>query len=115
MYHAPKGKNKKTTKRLKKSEIVSPPAASSEHDGSKANDESDPPPPPSPPKKKSSKKKPDLKGVRIQEPVDAPAPRETIDMNNLVTDPPLATAAPVCTRRTKPSSASKGKKVVVQE
>src|SRR4051812_31132375 len=104
---APKGK-KKTSKRAKKPEVVSPAIASSEKNGSEADDESDhpPPPQPSPPKKsKSSKKKPGQEGIRIQEPVAASTARETIDMTNLVTDPPLATATPVSTRKTKPSAA----------
>src|SRR4051812_38635020 len=96
---AAKGK-KKTSKRARKPEVISPPTASSEKDGSEVDDESDPPPPPPPSslkKIKSTKKNPGNKGIRIQEHVAAPTARETIDMTNLVTDPPLATETPVST------------------
>src|SRR4051812_43279896 len=100
-------------------DIVSPPAANSDshknssNDGADADDDSDhPPPKPSPPKKNTPKKKPGMKGVWIQEPVANPAPRETIDMTNLVLDPSLASVALVTPRRAKPSGAARGKKLM---
>ena len=45
----------------------------------------------------------------------APIARGTIDMTNLVTDPPITTAAPVSTKKSKPSTVTKGKSVAVPE
>ena len=111
---APKGK-KKTTRRAKKAEVQSPPAASSKDDADDdahhdADDESE-----EAPIKVSKKriKKPGNKGISIREPEAIP-PRATIDTTNLVTDAPLATAAPA-TSRAKPSTKDKGKKAAGTE
>ena len=50
----------------------------------------------------------------MQEPA-AQAPRATIDMTNLVTDPPISSAPPVQVRKPKPSVKSKGKQAQVTE
>src|ERR1041385_2781706 len=102
---------KKSAKRKKKVLIVSPPEASSEDDA--ISDDQDPGTEADvediPLKKKSSSK-----GIRIQEPT-AQTPRATIDMTNLVTDPPISSAPPVQSRKKKPSVRSKGKQAHVVE
>src|ERR1041384_8002603 len=109
---APKGK-KKTYKRAKKAE--SPPAASSkDNENDEADDaevESEEVPKEAPVKVVAKKsKKTGNKGISIREPASNP-PRATINTTNLVTDAPLATAAPVSTR-SKPSAKGKGKMAV---
>ena len=106
---APKGK-KKTTRRAKKAEVQSPPVVSSKDDANDdahhdADDESEEAPVKVTKKKN---KKPGNKGISIREP-EANPPRATIEMTDLVTDAPLATAAPT-TSRAKPSAKDKGKK-----
>src|SRR3954467_5818436 len=102
---------KKSAKRQKKVVIVSPPDASSEGE---ANSDDQDPGTEADVEDIPQKKKPSSKGIRIQEPA-AQAPRATIDMTNLVTDPPISSTPSVQVLKPKPSAKSKEKQAQVDE
>src|ERR1041385_5156697 len=89
---------KKSAKRKKKEVIVSPPEVTSEEE---ANSDGQDPGTEADVEDIALKKNSSNKGIRIPEPA-AKAPRATIDMTNLVTDPPISSAPPVQARRQKP-------------